>query len=306
MSFLNKVSKGRIKKNEFVLCFGAGGLGKSSFGAEAPSPIFLPVEEGSNSLNVARFPKPASYDEAMAMLRELPVDDYKTLVFDSLDHFEPLVWEKTVSHFRQFKEFENVTTIESFGYGKGYVLATEFWSKFLQELIRIREKMHVVLISHSKVKQINDPLLVAPYDKHVIKLQDRATALIKETVDTVLFLNTETHVKVERNKEKGKAFGEGQRYFYTSEMPGHDAKNRDGLPYEIKADKGKMWSAYMTAKSLTTEDDPKPIKDLILKKIPLIKDADLKSKVEAATQSAGEDRVALQKVLTRLEQVITH
>ncbi|WP_423830963.1 AAA family ATPase, partial [Staphylococcus pseudintermedius] len=46
-----------------LLVWGVSGVGKTTFAAAAPNPIFLCTEEGAESLNVARFPLLTSYEQ---------------------------------------------------------------------------------------------------------------------------------------------------------------------------------------------------------------------------------------------------
>lgn len=298
-----QITRGKVQKKECLAITGVGGIGKSTFGAEAPNPIFIPVEEGSNALDVARFPKPKSFEEVMSMLAELPKKEFGALVFDSLDHFEPLIWEHAVKIHSKEKGFENVKTIEGFGYGKGYTFAEKYWRDFLKEIARIRESMHVILIAHCKVKTINDPLQPLPYDKFVIKLQERAKAVVYETVDTVLFANYEVYLK-EGPGEKGKAFGDGKRFLYTREMPAHEAKNRDGLPYQIPMEKGQAWSAYMASKATADPTDPKILADEIKLKAERLTDMAVKGKLLVAVEKANGNAETLSKILKQLNTML--
>ena len=60
------VSKGKIEKAQRVVIYGTEGIGKSSFAAKFPTPVFIDVEEGTNDLDVFRTPTPTSY----AMLKD--------------------------------------------------------------------------------------------------------------------------------------------------------------------------------------------------------------------------------------------
>ena len=65
-----EIIKGRQRKPPRIVVYGQEGIGKSSFGASAPSPIFIPIEEGSLHLNVARFPRIRSWGDMIDALRQ--------------------------------------------------------------------------------------------------------------------------------------------------------------------------------------------------------------------------------------------
>lgn len=44
-----------------IILYGPHGIGKTTFGSGAPSPIFLPFEDGEGRLEAARFPLIRSY-----------------------------------------------------------------------------------------------------------------------------------------------------------------------------------------------------------------------------------------------------
>ena len=44
-----------------VLAYGPPGVGKTTFAASAPSPIFIQTEDGADVVGAARFPQPESY-----------------------------------------------------------------------------------------------------------------------------------------------------------------------------------------------------------------------------------------------------
>ena len=73
--------------------------------------------------------------------------DYNSLVIDSLDWLEPLIFAKTCETHKQ-------ASIESFGYGRGYVEALKYWREILDMVNRLRneKKMRIVLIAHNQIK----------------------------------------------------------------------------------------------------------------------------------------------------------
>ncbi len=55
---IESVRTGRIEKPIRVLMYGTDGVGKTTFAADAPGPVFLAAEDGTAQLDVARFPEP--------------------------------------------------------------------------------------------------------------------------------------------------------------------------------------------------------------------------------------------------------
>ena len=55
---LANVVRGRLQRSMRVFVYGVDKIGKSTFGAGAPSPIFLGAEDGTSELDVARFAEP--------------------------------------------------------------------------------------------------------------------------------------------------------------------------------------------------------------------------------------------------------
>jgi len=235
-----KITRGRIKQNHLVILYGPDGVGKTTFAAKAPNPVFLGAENGTASLDVARFQAPQSWSDITTTVSGLIEDQqgFKTLAIDSLDWIEPLL------HAHVCKKHD-VKSIEDFGYGKGYVLALQEWQYFKGLLATLREKMNIIMIAHSQVKVANDPQQMVSYDRYQLKIHEKAAALMREFVDAVLFANFETFVKGKEGA-KGKAIGDGARVVYTERRPAFDAKNRFGLPFSIPL----SWDEYEAAVSV--------------------------------------------------------
>ena len=136
-----------------MLIFGPEGLGKSTWAASAPAPIFLPGEEGTNHLDVARLPQPHTWEEVLEAVRMLTEEphEYQTFVVDTLDGIEPLVWQAVCARGGK-------ADIEAFGYGKGYVAALDEWRKFLHAIERLRRVrgMNVLFVAHTIVKHVQE------------------------------------------------------------------------------------------------------------------------------------------------------
>src|SRR5437870_1075345 len=60
---LASIRTGRLESPLRLLAYGLEGVGKSSFAADAPAPIFVCPEDGTRHLDIARFPEPESWAE---------------------------------------------------------------------------------------------------------------------------------------------------------------------------------------------------------------------------------------------------
>jgi hypothetical protein len=291
MGYLGQVQRGKILKKLLITVMGPSGAGKTTFACDAPKPLVLQAEEGSNHLDVARTPLLKSYREALATIDELTNEkhEFETLVVDSLDQFELILWSDICKEY-------NVKEITELPYGKGYALALKVWQDLILRLVRLREKMNVIMICHSHVKTVNDPMKAAPYDRHELKLNQKAAALVKEISDAVLFATFEVTVR-EVKGGKAKASGDGTHILLTHGMPSHEGKNRFGLPYKLPL----SFEAFMEGIKKSEPEDPQALISQINGLLDLVKDPETKKKATEAVAKVGLDSSQLSKILNRLE-----
>lgn len=228
---LAAVTRGIVAQPLRVVIYGSGGVGKSTFGAQAPAPIFLGPEDGSALLDVARFPQPETWGDVLEAVQTLTREEhpYKTLVVDSADWLEPLCWAEVC-------RAGNKRSIEDFGFGKGYVAALEEWRKFFAAIEGLRKarRMHVVVIAHAEVRAFKNPE-GEDYERYQLKLHRAASGLLSEWCDELSFAHFKTHVVKNdpKNKvERAKGYG-SDRVLYTERRAAFDAKSRHGLADEM-------------------------------------------------------------------------
>lgn len=230
MSHLQKIQRGKQEKPHLVLIYGTDGIGKSTFGADAPNPIFIGNEDGTNFIDVARMPSCKDWFSFREQLVEILTGehDFKTLVIDSLDWLETLM-HKSICETYKVKSINNAAG----GFGNGLKEALTEWAKIKDTLNSIREKrkMNIILIAHAENIPFNDPTTQATYDRYQLKIDKKAAAFFKEYVDFLLFANFEITTAKEGNKTR--AFGDGMRLLYTERRPGFDAKSRKSLPFSM-------------------------------------------------------------------------
>jgi hypothetical protein len=254
---LAAIRRGRIDTPIRTLLFGVEGIGKTTFGANAPNPIFIGAEDGAGTLDLARFPQPHAWGDVREAIRTLTNEThgYETLVIDTLDWAEPLLW-------RFICDRDKMENIEKYGYGKGYVAALDEWRVLIADLERLRaaRRMQVVLLAHSWIKPFKNPE-GDDFDRYEMKINAKAAGLLKEWCDVVLFANHETFaVKAENKRVKG--VSTGARVCYTTRTAAYDAKNRFSLPEQFPLD----WDEYAAALAAGQPSDPLALAEEIRRK----------------------------------------
>lgn len=224
-----------------ILIHSKHGLGKSSWAAVAPKPIFIITEDGLTKIKVDHFPLVTTKDEIFKYMALLLQEDhqYKTVVIDTLDWLEKIFWKEVCTD-------KGVSSIEEIGYAKGYTFAMVYHDKMIAGLTRLRDRKNIaiVLICHNEVKTFNNPE-GENYDQYVLKLHKKAAAKYEEFCDAVLFLNHKAYVIEGEGLNKNKATGSGERSIFTEPRPSFTAKSRYNLPFEIPYLKGEGFTNFL-------------------------------------------------------------
>ena len=219
---------------------GVDGIGKSTFGVNAPSSIFIQAEDGLKFIdNVARFPVIESWNQLLAQVKTLIEEphDYKSVVLDTTDAAskfgEEYVCETNGWNGPQDKQA---------GYGAFYVAEENAWRKLLQGLnICFEERgMNVILLSHVGDKTIVDPT-VGEYHAFQMRSNKKINSLIKDWVDFNLFADYDKSVN------DGKPKSHGNRILYTKYAMGFEAKSRLTIPPQLPLEWDAFHKSYLEA-----------------------------------------------------------
>lgn len=288
---LQSVIRGKLQQPTRSVLYGPEGVGKSTFGAGAPSPIFLGAEDGTGQLDVARFPQPDSFEDALEALRTLvrETHDFQTLVVDTVDWLEPLIWRHICARDKQ-------ANIEDYGYGKGYVVALDEWRRFLAglEAVRRAKRMHLVLIAHAWIKPFKNPA-GDDFDRYELKVHAKAGGLLKEWADSVLFANYETFAKKDEKTKRVKGISTGARLLYTQRTAAYDAKNRYSLPEELPL----SWADYFAAVQAGQVAPPEQLRAEIQRKAAQL-GGELQKSILETLAKAGDDAAQLALINDRV------
>lgn len=222
-----------------IVLYGVEGVGKTSWAAQAPAPVFLCAEDGIRNMEATKLLSPTGGDlrlwsDVMGALEELLTEahDFKTLVIDTADWLEPIIKNDVIaSHFEASEaKFD--------AFGRGYSVALTYWRKLLDTLDMLREKrrMEIIVLAHAQLKAEESPSLGIEVKRFNMKIRgsDKCdpSAMIREWCDSLLFATFE---EMKRKDDAGKVKGNptGRRVLKTQHAMMWRAKTRWKIPAEI-------------------------------------------------------------------------
>lgn len=220
-----KIVSGKQIKPQRVVIYGVESVGKSTFAAQFPKPLFLDVEWGTAHLDTDR----VSIDTAVELdeaLTACKTSDYKTIIIDSADWAERLILEHMLATDKK-------KSVEDYGYGKGFIMLAERFARLLSVADNlIAAGKNIVFIAHSKVQRVEPPDMLAAYDRYELKLTKQSAPLLKEWADELWFFKFKTKT-VESESGRSKGIGGKERIILTTHSAAYDAKTRSGLGEEL-------------------------------------------------------------------------
>ena len=246
-----KILKGKQARPQRVVIYGVESVGKTTFASKFPNPLFLDIEGGSNHLDIHRVAI-STWKELGECISKAGRTDYQTVVIDSADWAERLAVEDLLATNKK-------TSVEDFGFGKGWVMAAEKMSRFLTALDALIDAgKHVVVLAHSKVQRTEPPDILAAYDRYELKLSKQSSPLVKEWADELWFFRFKTKA-VTNDGGKAKGIGGKERVIYTTHSAAYDAKTRSGLAEELPME----WCAVSHLFQPASKPKPAPAAEII-------------------------------------------
>lgn len=244
MGILDNIQSNSGPRALKVVIHGENGIGKTTFAAGAPRPLILAAEDGIGVLNVPSL-RIRSADDLQTALAELNQGfrsgqrPFDTVVIDSLDALEAMVWKKVCETGRK-------QNIEDFGYGKGYVFALQKWAEIRDQFQAINDcGVHTVAIAQSNNKTNNDPVY-GSYNRTILRLHEKAAGLWRDWADIMGFA---TQRLVLKGDDKGapRAVAMGDRVLEIGASPAYWSKNRFNMPATLPLSWTAMEQNYLAA-----------------------------------------------------------
>lgn len=234
MSILDKVVKTKPKSAR-ILLYGRPGIGKSSFAASFPSPLFLLTEE-TGLTGIQALPLATTFKEFWDNVKELlEVSDlpFKTLVIDSVSQLDALITDHILE--KEVTKNSKPATLSSAcgGFGAGFQKAAQLHRALKSMLDRFQDKgVTVIYISHMAVKTHRAPD-VSEYDVYtIVANHDKTREVYIDTCDAVLFCRIKSYTD---ELENGRTLikSTDQRIMMCGVNDVNVSKNRFGMPNEI-------------------------------------------------------------------------
>ena len=274
---------GRATRPWKVLIYGPSGIGKSTFGAQCPSPIFVDVEDGAGELDVDRFPQRESWPDVLADLRALATEDhdYQTVVIDSLDWLVSAIAADVCAKNKW-------SNLETPGYGKGPAALEAEFRIFVAALEHIRRKTdcNVLIVAHADVRTIKNPT-GEDHQRAIVKVSPRIAAVAREWCDAVLFADLDVQVSGKTGNRKARGM---RRILRCEAAASHEAKNRMSLPPTLPL----AYSAF--ADSIVT--DSRATLDELLNE----RDEETAEKARAWIAAQPNERAAISAAIAKLRR----
>lgn len=218
-----------------VVVYGPGGVGKSELCAAIKQldtrPLVLDVGDSTARIDVDRISGIGSFNELRAILHDESIwANRGAVIIDDLTKAQEMAVDWTVDNIKTEKG-KSVSSIEGYGYGKGYVHLLETFMLLLGDLdAHHRKGRHILCTAHECTAKVPNPSGEdwIRYEPRLSRTDSSSVRLrVKEWCYHLLFIGYDAAV------EEGKATGSGTRTIFTTEMPTHMAKKREFPGQEI-------------------------------------------------------------------------
>jgi hypothetical protein len=242
----------RQKPPPRLVLYGEPKIGKTTFGASAPDVVFIPTEDGSLGLDVARIPNEGKCESFADVITALTVllkeqHSFKWVVIDTLNEAQHLCAQMVCE--RDFGGKWNTSKgVEGFNaFSKGEKATAQEMRALLSLLDQLQQKrgIGIILLAHVGLhKQGN--ALGADFQKFGGDMDKNTWALVCGWADQIGHACRDLRASTREGESKAKASAIGsERWVVFDGGPGRDAGARAG--YEMPERILLSWEEYEKA-----------------------------------------------------------
>jgi hypothetical protein len=221
------------------LMYAGSGMGKTTQGTMAPNPIFIGIDDGARKIKNPKTGLPVQAVEGIETFLDLRdalhqtnlFPEGSTIVLDTITRAENLGQQDTFARVKDDKG-ATVSSIEAYGYGKGYVHLLDTMRLLISDLEpHVRRGVHVLLLAQQGNIRVANPE-GTDYIKEAPKLAHTNNASVVgefvEWCDNVFRIGYSNLVVTKANDKatKGKVSGSAERAVFTTGELHFIAKNR--------------------------------------------------------------------------------
>ncbi len=235
-----------------MIIYGRNGIGKSSFAACAPNPIFVDLDKNTNEILCVRHDdinkfSIVTFKDLIKFLELLINEDhgFKTVVIDSISVVQRLIEKKICRDAGP-----NVKGIGNAGdYGQGYTRIAPMWDEFLSylEVLWEKKRMVIILIGHNTLGEKDNPL-GEDHLEYKLSVDKRGILPLQSWCTCMLFFVDKPYfeeVKDSKDSDEPKKVSFSKRVIYTDSGTIFTAKNTIKLPEIIDFESPqKAWDLF--------------------------------------------------------------
>ena len=226
-TFSPTVTRGRVGGAQRTMIYGSAGVGKSTLLALAPKVLILDLEGGTREMDVPRISGIETFGQLRSVLaNDALFDEFDMIGIDTLSKVEILAKQEVFDTTRT-SDGSTATSLEAYGYGKGYQYVYDMCRLVLQDMERqLRRGKHITCVAHDTTSKVPNPngedyIRFEPRLQSLRSGKSDVRDLFVENSDHVIFVGYDVAVT-----KDGKGRGAGTRTIFTTEKPTHIAKVR--------------------------------------------------------------------------------
>lgn len=218
---------------EKVVIYGTSGIGKTNLAATAPTPAFVPFDDGSRKINNPITKEPLLYIPDVQTFQDLRdalnspgvYNNCESIVIDTVTFVQAVCEPHIFATIKKTESNSSVTNLESYGYGKGYKHLVDQMRLFLGDCDRLvaRKKNVILLAQQHAVRVANaageDYIQDGPDLQHNNQNSVRDEVIAwADHIARIAYLDVTISQK--------KAIGESKRAIFLAAAPHYIAKSR--------------------------------------------------------------------------------